>query len=37
MVELLSIGIVNNDEIQGLKFVDSVLKISQLADDTTLF
>ncbi len=37
VVELLSIGIVNNDEIQGLKIFDNVLKISQLADDTTLF
>ncbi len=30
---LLSIGIVNNDEIQGLNIFDTVLKISQLADD----
>ncbi len=37
VVELLSIGIVNNYEIQGLKIFDNVLKISQLADDTTLF
>ncbi len=33
VVELLSIGIVNNNEIQGLNIFDKVLTISQLADD----
>ncbi len=37
VLELLTIGIVNNDEIQGLTFFDNILKISQLADDSTLF
>ncbi len=37
VVELLSIGIVNNYEMQGLKIFDNVLKIYQLGDDTTLF
>ncbi len=37
VVELLSIGIVNNYEMQGLNIFDNVLKISQLGDDTTLF
>ncbi len=35
LVVELSIGIVNNDEIQGLKIFDNALKISQLADDST--
>ncbi len=37
VVELLLIDIVNNDEIQGRNIFDNVLKISQLADDSTLF
>ena len=36
-VEILSINIRNNDEIQGIKIGEDIFKISQLADDTTLF
>ncbi len=37
MAELLSIHVLNNQNIKGLKIFDREIKISQLADDTTLF
>ena len=37
VAELLSIHILNNHNILGLKIFDREIKISQLADDTALF
>ncbi len=37
VAELLSIQILNNQSILGLKIFDREIKISQLADDTALF
>ena len=37
VVELLSISIRNNQQIEGIKLKNNTLKISQMADDTTIF
>ena len=37
VVELLSINIRNNKQIEGIKLKNCTLKISQMADDTTIF
>ncbi len=37
VAELLSIQILNNQSVLGLKIFDREIKISQLADDTALF
>jgi len=37
VAELLSVHVLNNHNILGLKIFDGEIKISQLADDTDLF